>query len=85
MLLLGFGFAGPALRCVAYWPDEVPRIFRADGHGPVHLLLTSASDIGFASDGEEWGWIRAALPPLGRLSGKHFQGLAAQSLCSVSG
>ena len=48
-------------RHLAHWPDEVSCIFRmldliahgADGHGPVHLLLTSAAEIGFAWDGEE--------------------------------
>ena len=47
----------------------------AEGHGPVHLLLTSATEIGFAWDGSEQGWIRAALPPLTMLSGRvqHFQ------------
>ena len=43
-------------RYLVYRPDEVPRIFRmldliahgADGHGPAHLLLVSAADIGFA-------------------------------------
>ena len=44
------------------------------GHGPVHLLLTSAAEIGFAWDGGEQGWVRAALPPLWMLSGpvQHF-------------
>ena len=59
-------------RYLAHWPDEAPRIFRmldliahgAGGHGPVQLLLTSANELGFAWDGEEKGWIRAALLPL---------------------
>ena len=69
-------------RYLACRPDEVPRIFRmldlrahgAEGHGPVHLLLTSAAEIGFAWDGGEQGWVRAALPPLWMLSGlvQHF-------------
>ena len=29
----------------------------------MHLLLTSAAELGFAWDGEEKGWVRAALPP----------------------
>ena len=47
----------------------------AAGHGPVHLLLTSAAEIGFAWDGGEQGWVRAALPPLRMLCGlvKHFE------------
>ena len=57
---------------LAYCPEEEPRIFRmldfisrgAQGHGPVHLLLTSAAGISFAWDGEEKGWVRVSLPPL---------------------
>ena len=60
-------------RYLALWPEEFPRIFRmfnliahgADGHGPVHLLLLSDAEIGFAWDGEESGWIRAALSLFG--------------------
>ena len=37
---------------------------RARGHGPVHLLPTSAAELGFAWDGEEKGWVRVSLPPL---------------------
>ena len=33
------------------------------GHGPVHLLLISAADLGFAWDGDEKGWVRPSLPP----------------------
>ena len=55
--------------------DEVPCIFRvldllahgAERHGPVHMLL--ASEIGFAWDGGEQGWVRAALFPLRVLFG----------------
>ena len=35
----------------------------AQGHGPVHLLLISAAELGFAWDGAEKGWIRVSLPP----------------------
>ena len=51
-------------RYLAYCPEEEPRIFRmldlifrgAQGHGPVHLLLTSAAELGFAWDsGEQLG------------------------------
>ena len=46
-------------RFLAYFPEEEPRIFRmlnlisrgAQGHGPVHLNLTSAAELGFAWDG----------------------------------
>ena len=36
----------------------------AQGHGPVHLLLISAAELGFAWDGAEKGWVRVSLPPL---------------------
>ena len=57
-------------RYLAYWPDEVPRGYRmldlvargAGSHSPVHLLLASAAEIGFAWDGGEQGWLRVALP-----------------------
>ena len=71
-------------RYLDYRPLEVARIFRmldliahgAAGHGPVHLLLISAAEIGFAWDGEQQGWIRAALPPRKMLTGpiQHCQG-----------
>ena len=42
-------------RFLAYWPGEVFRVFRlsehvaagCSGHGPVHLLVESAAEIGF--------------------------------------
>ena len=37
------------------------------GHGPVHLILISAEEIGFVWDGSEQGWIRVALSPSGCL------------------
>ena len=48
-------------------PEEEPRIFRmvdlisrgAQGHGPVHLLVTSAAEVRFAWDGDEKGWVWA--------------------------
>ena len=48
-------------RYLAYCPDEEPRIFRmldlisrgAQGQDPVHLLLVSAAELGFAWDGAE--------------------------------
>ena len=41
----------------------------AQGHGPVHLLLTTAYEVGFAWDGDEKGWVRTCLPRLGMMSG----------------
>ena len=57
-------------RYLAYCPEEEPRIFRmldlisrgAPGHGPVHLLLISAAEIGFAWDGDEHGWATCFSP-----------------------
>ena len=45
------------------------------GNGPVHLLLISAAEIGFASDGNEYGWVRVSLPPLRMMTGpiQHFR------------
>ena len=70
-------------RYLAYCPDEEPRIFRmldlisrrAQGHGPVHLLLISAAELGFAWDGDEKGWVRVSLPPLRMMTGpvQHFR------------
>ena len=45
------------------------------GPGPVHLLLISAIELGFAWDGAEKGWIRVSLPPLRMMTGpvQHFR------------
>ena len=59
-------------RFLAYCPEEEPWSFRmldlisrgAQGHGPVHFLLISAAELGFAWDGNEHGWVRVSLPPL---------------------
>ena len=69
-------------RFLACCPEEEPRIFRlldlisrrAHGHGPVHLLLKSAAELGFAWGGAEKGWVRVSLPPLGMMTGpvQHF-------------
>ena len=70
-------------RFLAYCPEEEPRIFRmldlisrgAQGHGPVHLLLISAAELGFAWDGNEQEWVRVSLPPLRMMAGliQHFE------------
>ena len=57
-------------RYPAYRPEEEPHIFRmldltsrgAQGHGPVHLLLISAAELGFAWDGGGDGW-GSGFPP----------------------
>ena len=48
---------------------------RAWGHGPVHLLLISAAELGSAWDGDEKGWVRVSLPPLRMMTGpvQHFR------------
>ena len=56
-------------RFLACCPEEEPRIFRmldlisrgAPGHGPVHHLLISASELGFAWDDNEHGWVRVSV------------------------
>ena len=56
-------------------PGEAHRIYRLldlacrPGHGPAHLLLESAAEIGFAWDSAEEGWLRPGLIPLRMLSG----------------
>ena len=70
-------------RYLAYGPEEEPRIFRmldlisrrAPGRGPIHLLLISAAELGFAWDGDERGWVRVSLPPLRMMTGpvQHFR------------
>ena len=70
-------------RFLAYRPDEVPRIYRLldlaaagrPGHGPVHLLLHSAGQLGFAWDSQEEVWLRPGLLPLRMLAGpyQHFK------------
>ena len=70
-------------RYLAFYPEEEPWIFRmldliskgAQGHGPVHLLLISAAELGFAWDGAEKGWVRVSLPLLRMMTGpvQHFR------------
>ena len=58
-------------RFLAYRPEEFPRIYRLldlaaagrPGHCPVHLLLHSASQLRFAWDSHEEGWLRPGFPP----------------------
>ena len=70
-------------RYLCYRPDEETRIFRlldcastgSPGHGPIHILLQSAEEIGFFWDSEQAGWIRPGLPPLRMMTGpiQHFR------------
>ena len=45
------------------------------GHGPAHLLIQNAAEIGFRWDPEELAWDRPGLPLLSNLSGpiQHFR------------
>ena len=47
----------------------------AQVQGPVHLLLISAAELGFAWDGAEKGCVRVSLPHLRMMTGpvQHFQ------------
>ena len=69
-------------RYLAHHPDEVGRVFHlpgmvtegCPGHGPVHLPVESASEVGFRCDPSVLGWTRPGLPVLSYLAGplKHF-------------
>ena len=70
-------------RYLAYRPGEVSRVYRllesaaegSPGHGPAHLLVQSAAEIGFRWDPGELAWDRPGLPLLSNLSGpiQHFR------------
>ena len=70
-------------RYLALWPAEVGRVYRllamvregCPGHGPVHLLSTSAAEIGFQWDPHALAWVRPGLPLLSNLAGpiQHFR------------
>ena len=57
-------------RYLSYRLDDVPRVYRlldlvaagCPSHGPIHLLLEAAGEIGFAWDSGAEGWIRPGLP-----------------------
>ena len=70
-------------RYLALWPAEVYRVNRlldmvgegCPGHGPVHLLSASATEIGFTWDPLALAWVRPGLPLLSDLAGpiQHFR------------
>ena len=70
-------------RYLAYRPEEVPRVYRTigtasegcPGHGPAHLLVESATEVGFHWDPDVLGWERPGLPALCTLAGptQHFR------------
>ena len=58
-------------RFLAWRLEEKERIYRlldyasrSPGRGRIHLLVDSATEIGFSCDSEQEGWIRAGLSPL---------------------
>ena len=70
-------------RYLALWLAEVGLVYRllamvregCPGHGPVHLLSASASEIGFEWDPHALAWVRPGLPLLSHLAGpiQHFR------------
>ena len=70
-------------RFLAYRPSEVARVCRllhlvvagCPGHGPAHLLVESAAEIGFVWSLETVGWVRDGLTVLSIFSGPilHFR------------
>ena len=85
------------------WPSQVGRAYRlldmvregCPGHGPVHLLVASAAEIGFRWDPLALAWSRPGLPLLSNLAGpvQHFRAAifdawrnkAAADLCGREG
>ena len=88
---------------LAYRPEEVSRVYRllaaaaegCPGHGPAHLLVESANEIGFSWSSQVLGWIRPGLPVLDMVAGpiQHFRSgildawrnKVSMSLCSRKG
>ena len=64
-------------RYLAFRPEEIPRVYRllqaaadgSSGHGPAHLLLESAAEIGFFWCSRFLGWDRPGLPVLSMVDG----------------
>ena len=90
-------------RYLAKRPDEVSMVKRllsaasegCSGHGPAHLLVESAAEIGFSWCSQVFGWIRPGLPVLAMVAGpiQHFRSAildawrhrVSMSLCSRKG
>ena len=90
-------------RFLAFWPSQVGRAYRlldmvcecCPGHGPIHLLVASAAEIGFRWDPLALAWSRPGLPLLSNLAGpiQHFRAAifdawrnkAAADLCGREG
>ena len=68
---------------LALWPAEVGRVYRllemvgdgCPGHGPIHLLCSSAARIGFWWNPVVLAWERPGLPVLSQIAGpiQHFK------------
>ena len=90
-------------RYLAFRPEEIPRVYRllqaaadgSSGHGPAHLLLESAAEIGFFWCSRFLGWDRPGLPMLSMVDGpvQHFRAAildawrhkVSMSLCARKG
>ena len=90
-------------RYLAYRPEEVSKVKRllaaaaegCSGHGPAHLLVESAAEVGFSWCSQDFGWIRPGLPVLDMVAGpiQHFRSAildawrhrVSMSLCSRKG
>ena len=90
-------------RYLALWPAEVGRVYRllemvgngCPGHGPIHLLCSSAARIGFWWNPVVLAWERPGLPVLSLIAGplQHFKAAVldawrnkvAGDLCSRQG
>ena len=90
-------------RYLALWPAEVGRVYRllemvgngCPGHGPIHLLCSSAARIGFWWNPVVLTWERPGLPVLSQIAGpvQHFKSAVldawrdkvAGDLCSRQG
>ena len=64
-------------RYLVYRPCDVRRVYRflekvrewSPGHGPIHLLVASATGIGFQRNPHMPGWVRPGLPGLSTIAG----------------
>ena len=90
-------------RYLALWPSQVGRAYRllemvsegCPGHAPIHLLVSSAAEIGFQWEPLSLAWSRPGLPLLSNLAGpiQHFRAAildawrnkAAADLCDREG
>ena len=78
-----FRFLRLLRRYLALWPAEVGRVYRllemvgdgCPGHGPIHLLSSSAAEIGCRWNPDALAWVRPGLPSLSNLAGpiQHFR------------